>query len=424
MAALLETPLNSVQDALRTTRQRAVVLIGQLDRNQGRPTFTGRMTLEEFAELTVVHNRKWAEDAGESMDVVTQREIIDAHANGLAIFILQGLTDATILRLRSETQGGTLIETLQKIQDRLGRSAHYGLPQVTLVLEGEPEVRLIKDADDVVAAKISLPSGKLFIVADGQHRREAARRVRDFLNDLIASRRVPVRAKFFPQSDSPLMADEMDAWVAIHETFRTWTMLSFEAHIGLSVPEARQMFTNYNCHVKPVKMDQNLAFDQSNPINAFAKEWALDQIGATPDSGTTLDLRQLAGIHGFLFLGKSTIKSAPYHITDLRPKAKEFWTTVLQSKEWRRSGSVLHELPVLKGLAKAWFYVFIARRNSKGGKAEQLRRYIRQTKFDREWMESVPGLKAHTVPTESEPGFRFSPAHNDIVACVVNHALA
>src|SRR5262249_19155511 len=108
---------------------------------------------------------------------------------------------------------------------------------------------------------------------------------------------------------------------------------------------------------------------------------------------------------------------------NLLPVAKEFWTTILQSKEWRRLGTLLREVPVLKGLAKAWFYVFIARRNKKEDKAVQLRAYVRKTVFDRDWMESVPGMASHTVPTDVEPGFRFSPAHNDIVARIVDHAL-
>lgn len=423
--ALEETSTESIQEALRTTRQRAVVLVGQLDRNQGRPTFTGRLSLEQFAELTVVHNRRWAESAGESLNEVTQREIIDGHANGLAVFMLQGLTDATLRRLEADGGGDSaLIDSLKMIQDRVGRGEHYGLPQVTLVLPGEPEVKLIKDGDEVVASKLSLPSGRLFVVADGQHRREAARRVRELLNDLIANRRIPQRTKLYPPTEGPLTADEMEAWVAIHETYRIWTMVSFEAHIGLSVEQARQMFTNYNCHVKPVKMDLNLEFDQSNPINRFAKDWLHEQIETNLPGAKGLGLRELATINGFLFLGKTSIKSAPYDIAQLLPIGKEFWTTVLQSKEWKRPGTLLREVPVLKGLAKAWFYAFVARRNRRAEKAVQLRSYLRKTVFDRPWMESVPGLNAHTVPTEGEPGFRFSPAHNDIVARVVEHALA
>jgi hypothetical protein len=424
VAALTESTEGSVQDALRTTRQRAISLTGQLERNQGRPTFTGRLTLEQFAELTVVHNRKWADHAGESMDVVTQREIIDAHANGLATFMLQGLVDATILRLRDEQREPTIIEMLEKIQDRVGHGAHYGLPQVTLVLTGEFEVRLIKDGEDVVAAKLALPAGRFFVVADGQHRREAARRVRDFLNDVVGTRRIPLKGKFYPQSDAPMMADEMEAWVAILETFRSWTLISFEAHIGLSVDQARQMFTNYNCHVKPVKLQTSLEFDQSNPINQFAKNWVQDQVmSAAGPAGVKFDLRELGSMHGFLFLGKTTIKSAPYDIVENIPTAKEFWTLVLNAQEWQRKNSLLHEIPVLKALAKAWFYVFIARRNQQRDKAEQLRAYIRKTVFDRKWMESVPGLESHTVPAAGELGFRFSPAHNDIVARIVEHIL-
>ena len=67
-AQVTETRAASISDALRSSRQRAIVLTGQLERNQGQATFTGRLTLEQFADLTVVHNRKWAEDAGEISD--------------------------------------------------------------------------------------------------------------------------------------------------------------------------------------------------------------------------------------------------------------------------------------------------------------------------------------------------------------------
>jgi len=49
---------------------------------------------------------------------------------------------------------------------------------------------------------------------------------------------------------------------------------------------------------------------------------------------------------------------------------------VLKMPAWQRQNSLLHEIPVLKALAKAWFYVFIARRNQQRDKAEQLRAYI------------------------------------------------
>src|SRR5207244_8770158 len=139
--------------------------------------------------------------------------------------------------------------------------------------------------------------------------------------------------------------------------------------------------------------------------------------------GITCDCRQLSSIHGCLFLGKTTIKSAPYNVTQMLPVAKEFWTTVLQSPEWNRADSLIHEVPVLKALAKAWFYVFLARRNNKLPKATQLRTFIRHTVFDKPWVESVPGLLAHTVPAENGVGFRFSPAHNDIVARIVAEIL-
>lgn len=417
---LTETRSASVAEALKTGRQRAIVLLGNLERNQGQPTFTGRLTLEQFSDLTVVHNRRWAEDAGESMDTVTQREIIDAHANGLAAFMLQGLVAATIARAPEEGLKNILPD-LEKIQDAAGRGQHYGLPQVTLVLQGEPEIHQIRDqGNEPVAARLYIPAGRLFLVADGQHRREAARRVREFLNELVANRRPP-RTKFFQEPDGPLTTEEMEAWVAIQDTFRSWSLIAYEAHIGLNVDQARQMFTNYNCHVKPVKADLNLSFDQSNPVNTFAKEWLAPLLHSNGEAN--LDLRQMASINGLLFLGKTTIKSAPYNVSALRPKAEEFWSTIVKLSEWTRPGSLLREVPVLKALAKAWFMVFLARRNNQINKADKLKQYLRLTKFDQSWVDSVPGLKDLTVTSDNQAGFRFSPAHNEIVTKVVPHIL-
>lgn len=423
MSPISESDFTTVNEALRAGRQRTLRLLGQVDRNQGLPTFTGRLTLEQFADLTVVHNRRWAEEAGESLDVVTQREIIDAHADGLATFLLQGLVEATVLRLKKEDPGSAkTVVALEKIQDNIGRSGHYALPQVTLVLPGEADVSLISNDGECVAARLSLPAGRLFLVADGQHRREAARKVREFLTDLITSRRLPRKSKVFPSAEGPLDSDQLDAWIVVQETFRSWSMISFEAHIGLSVDQARQMFTNYNCHTKPVKAELNLEFDQSNPINKFGKEF-VHELVKLADGSHIYDLRQLATINGFLFLGKTTIKSAPYHLEHAFGPAKEFWNTVTQCAEWDRPGTLLRDVPVLKGLAKAWFYVFVAKRNNQLPKAEVLRSYIRRTMFDRAWLEAVPGLMAHTVPAENAVGLRFSPAHNDIVATIVAHSL-
>src|SRR5262249_52396796 len=160
----------------------------------------------------------------------------------------------------------------------------------------------------------------------------------------IANRRIPRSVKFYPFQDAPLGSDEVEAWVAIQDTFRSWTLVSYEAHIGLSIGEARQMFTNYNCHVKPVKGDLNLEFDQSNPLNQFGKSWVQPLLEAVADGETVLDLRQLATINGFLFLGKTAINNAPYNVDTMMPAAKEFWTSVSQSTDWSRPGTLLREV--------------------------------------------------------------------------------
>lgn len=413
----------SVDAALSSGKQRSIILTGQLDRNQGAPTFTGRMTLEQFADITVVHNRKWVEEAGESLDQVTQREISDPHASALAVFILKGLVNATLKRADGSPIAH-LVDHLREIQDQIGTSKHYGIPPVTLVLPRQPEIRQIKDQNDQdLCARMIVPAGVFFYVADGQHRREAARLVKSFLNEVIGNRHVPKGTKLYPDSGSPISAEMVEAWGAIQETFRGLTVVAYEAHIGLDVDEARQMFTNYNCHVKPVKAELNLDFDKSNPINLFGKELLANELKPVPDETNALDVRQVARINGFLFMGNGSIKSAPFTIANELPIAKEFWNYVLTSPEWKRVGSYLREVPLLKALAKAWFYVFIAKRNRRPEKAAQLRSYIRSTKFDLKWMEGIPGLKDHMLPTDHDPEWKFGPTHNDIVAKIVSDVL-
>jgi hypothetical protein len=106
------------------------------------------------------------------------------------------------------------------------------------------------------------------------------------------------------------------------------------------------------------------------------------------------------------------------------PSAKEFWELVTNTGEWKRSGSLLREVPVMKGLAKAWFMVFLARRNNQLTKAEKVRTYIRRTKFDGDWLDSVPGVRDLTIPADNDAGIRFSPSHNEIVTKIVAHILA
>lgn len=428
----------NIAEALRETQQRRVSLVGALGLNQGRPTITGRLSLEALVDLSVVHNKRWIADAGESIDLVTQRELKESHVTGLAIFILQGLVDATIRRVREQPAfPSQTLMALNRIADRLGcgnqvdegkrDAGHYGIPQFTFVLPETEDLDVTQFRDqngEMIAARYFLPAGRLFVTADGQHRREAARRVREFLTETIANRRTPKNQKFYSAEDAPLSADEVDAWVLVQETFRSYSTVSYEVHLNLTVPQARQMFTNFNAKVLPVKPDLNLEFDSANPINQFGKQEVVAQLPKTADGKPILDLRQVAAINGFLFLGKSSIKQAPYNVDLLKPKAREFWTTVFQSVDWRRPDSYLREVAILKGLAKAWFYVHFARRNRHPGRDRTLREYIRTTKFDNAWVEEVPDLKLFVIQTAGGGGsIRFQPAHNEIVACIVDHVI-
>lgn len=408
-------------DALKHLRSRHTMLKGTLERNQGRVTFSGRMTLEQLVETTTVHNRAWA-DAADVQDAaaqVTQREIQSAHATALTYFLLQGVATATLARLEEDSLQVPAL--LRSVVSRLSPPSSVAIPPVTLVLSDMPEI-----VSERYTTSLALPAGTLFLVADGQHRREAARRLRDLFTEVIASGAVPKSAApFLGGGIEPgaLTEDLLDVFVSLQDTFRAWTFVAYEAHLGLNVAEMRQLFINYNYHAKPVSAELSLSFDESHPLNVFNK--GLQESLRSARSGLDISLRQLATITGLAVMGRPNMRRMPRDPQEATDAAEQFWTLIRTAKDFKRPESLLRSIPVMKGLAKAYWVAFRApgRFRAEAGSKRDLRATLKTTTFDKAWLMSLSGMRDLAKP-QPDGSMKFSPAHNEIVAKIVASVLS
>lgn len=409
----------SALDALRQTRARQLLLTGTLERNQGRPTFTGRMTLEQLVETTTVHNQAWADTASlvDAETRIMQRDIQSSHAVGLTYFLLQGVTAATLQRMEEAQQ--PISQSLRDLYTRLSPPSSVAIPPVTLVLQEMPEV-----VTTGTSTSLALSAGTLFLVADGQHRREAARRLRDIFQTVISTGVLPRQAAVLGGGleIGPVEPERLDAFIALQETFRSWTYIAYEAHLGLSVAETRQLFINYNYHAQPVSADLSLSFDESHPLNVFNK--VLQRTLAETRVPMEVTLRQLATITGLAVMGRPNMRRTPRDVEAALDAADRFWSMVRTSKDFRRDGTLLRALPVLKGLAKAFWVVHRAptRFRAPQSAARVLRTTIKTTVFDDAWLFAIPGMRDLARVTDDKR-IAFSPAHNEIIGKIVGAIL-
>lgn len=402
-------------EALRHARARQVLLRGTLERNQGRLTFTGRMTLEQFVETTTVHNRAWAKgtESEEAEELIAQREIHSSHAVGLTYFMLQGLAAATVQRLTDNEE--PVPPGLREWVTRLAPPLSVAIPPVTLVLSEMPEV-----TTDRMGTALALSAGTLFLVADGQHRREAARRLRDMFLDIIGSGTVPRSALALGAGleAGPLREDLLDAVVAIQETFRAWSFIAYEAHLGLSVKEMRQLFINYNYHAQPVSADLSLSFDESHPLNVFNK--VLQHQLADTRHPMDISLRQLASITGLAVMGRPNMRRTPRDVEAALESAEQFWRLIRHAKDFSREDSLLRSMPILKGLAKTYWVGWRApgRYRAPAAARKEFRHLLKTNTFDKAWLLKIPGMR-ELSRVQPDGSIKFSPGHNEIVAKIV-----
>jgi len=337
--------------------------------NLGNTTLLSRLSMYDFFRMSDVANER-----GENGEVVSQRKLDPKHAADLARYILKGLV-ATSISIKSQ-KNLPVSQAHLDLQKQLGKQPYLALQPIVVNLRtaGENGQNLkaqpLEAADrEGVGVKLWLGQKDIMWVVDGQHRRMAMRLIIDFLEDVRREQKYPPKKQsLFPhgRDERTVPQEELNVWTECYEITRANCTVSVEIHLGLGVPEERQLFHDLNRLAKKVETSLALEFDSSNPVNAFIKEHLLDKglLSVSPgdkvdwesDDGS-LTRKDIVAVNAHLILNKSNINGAsPGEAEDRLPVAKRFWEAVTQiegfGEEGAKQRTVSAQPVVLKALAK------------------------------------------------------------------------
>ena len=428
--------------------------------NCGRPTFTTTLNMFQIFQHTDVSNDRLPEEEQ------SQRPLDQAHAKGLALYILKSLLEAAITKKKKH--GELVSDKFNEILNELGPQPYYSIaPLVANIRTVEvKDVLPMQDrAGKTISYEVTLRHGDVLWIIDGQHRRKGIEMVYDFLNNVTSYLKYP-KSSFYPSKTKDVSLEEMAVWNACKEVSK-WCEITLECHIGLTIEQERQLFHDLNNKGK--KVDKGLAykFDNSNPVNLYVTKHLISRIfddrGFKIDDKDDVDWeevtpgisrKQLIAVNAILFLNKSNINGAlPADVTDYsKDVANQYWMNVLEIhgmlESKHKTKTVAAQPAVLKAIAKLYYDVFF-------GKNEELRTDENQVKlldelnsFDfshsnpawRYYMMSdedrvangLDGLKSYLPKDddgkirdlgsydEASGLFRFARAHNDVVPLIAD----
>ena len=350
--------------------------------NLGSPTLKMTLSIRELIDMSDVFNVDRVEELGLPQHSDAQRQLNPLHAKGLAQYIVIGLVETTISSIRG--QGGTVSQKVLNLQAELGKSEYSSLqPIVTNIrkckpggedLEFEEIIEITPAGDKRVVENIArlkyLPI-HIMSVVDGQHRRAAFQLVMTWLKEIYQTQRYPVKGIFNLRdtlSKGELMDSERhDFWEQVLNYALSASFISIECHLGASVEQERQLFSDLNSKGRKVELAQSLEYDTSNPINVLVHDLIEDEaIGFNivqkdfsswhDDTGAQVrkDLNQITSL---VVLGKTSSKTAtPVQVNKASGLAKAFWERVQMIPGFGRSKAktvtVAAQPVVLKGLAR------------------------------------------------------------------------
>ncbi|NEW07368.1 hypothetical protein GK047_15295 [Paenibacillus sp. SYP-B3998] len=422
--------------------------------NMGNSTLLAKLPMYEFYRMSDVANER-----SENGRPVSQRKLDIKHANDLARYILKGLLSTTILLHKEE---GHLMNTKLRMQEMIGKQPYLALQPIVAnlrtagrngaELRGKP---LTTTNNEGIGVRIWLGQKDILWVVDGQHRRKAMQIVIDFLEDIRMQQRYPAqKSSLFPygRNDRSIPQDELNVWIECYQVTRSECTVNVEIHLGLDIPEERQLFHDLNNLSKKMEKSLALEFDSSNPVNAFIKDELLeteliklasgDKVDWVNDDGS-FTRKDLVAINAHLILNRSNINTAtPVIVQPKLTVAKRFWEAVTQIPDFGEVGAkhktVAAQPVVLKALAKLT-YDFAFGRQTKEELLDKLLDGITEIDFGHEnklWRyyqlneeeiieAELEGLKDY-LPNESKGNrdvgnfegstgwMRFGAKHNDI----------
>jgi hypothetical protein len=424
--------------------------------NLGHRVFTMSVPFRKFYDISGVANDR---ESGP----VAQRQLDENHAKKLAIYMLKGLVSAAKIKREVNAKGN--LEPFDTILRTLGEQPYFSIQPLVCNVRNVPPggngiggirgIRLETREGETAAFRIFLAERHVLWVIDGQHRREAAKFVMGFLEDVRKTGKYPSRSSIlFKDKGKIVSEDEMLVWNEAYEASRSYATLTIEVHLGLNIEQERQLFHDLNRLGKKVDSSLAFQFDGSNPITQFIKRNLAGDLGIAitesepkdwNDDTGAMALKDLVAINAIGFLNKGNITGAtPAVIEPREAPMMNLWSRIVEIPNFgshrAREKTVAAQPVVLKALAKiAYDFNFNNRRpeNSENlfqsfldgineidfSHSNPMWRYYeisQQSRVD----SGIEGLSAY-LPEESDTAnrdigsmqgsyFRFGSKHNDI----------
>jgi hypothetical protein len=336
--------------------------------NLGHRVFTMSIPFRKFKDISDVANDR-------EVGPVAQRSLDPAHAKKLAGYMLKGLISAA--KLKREVANKPPLEAFDQILRALGEQPYFSIQPLVCNIRNIPlggtgaggirGVRLETSGGETAGFKVYLSERHTLWVVDGQHRRKGADLTMEFLEVVRATGRYPAKsAVLYPAKGQEVSEDEMVAWNEAYDAARSYATLSVEVHLGLDVPQERQLFHDLNRLGKKVDPSLALQFDSSNPVTAFIKNRLAGDLAIqisdkdskdwSKDTGA-LVLKDVVAINALAFLNKGNISGATPAIVEPREAAVlRLWERIIEIPHFgadrAKEQTVAAQPVMLKALAK------------------------------------------------------------------------
>ena len=349
-----------------------------LSQNLGNTTVKLHLPMDDFVDISTVYNRDYVEEENLSAAEIAQRLERRPHTKNLARYTVAGLFQKGLEDYREA--GKTVPERVLKLQSEIGKPVYAAIqPVVCNIRDADADMAIQpvieKRAGGEVESKnfcyLQLLLSQRLTVVDGQHRRIGFDTAIDWLRDTVHRGRYKPSGLFNPSSGIDgagyIFREVLDFWKAVLDHGVQHSYVAVECHIGLSIDQERQLFTDLNLRgLKPSK-GQTLEFDQADPLNRLIREMKesgqfkfdisdSDESDWAKDDGRQLR-KDVNTITAFLTLGKgSSAGIVPADIENKAEWAARFWNVVQRTPNFGKAGAktktVLSQPVVLKALAK------------------------------------------------------------------------
>jgi len=340
--------------------------------NLNTKSWVAGVPMDQFAQMADIANEA---RVGIQGGEVTQRLLDASHSFRLARYLMRANVAAAFQVAQADrTLAPAVLSSLQAIHSTLGGQPVFALqPFVVSVRAQDRNALEITHIDKLEVLTIA-NKAKLWVI-DGQHRVHAIRAFRDFLYEVQTSNHYPsvnigttTGHYLFGDASTPRNDADGQAWRMVEYQFS-----QCDAPVciftTLDIAQERQLFHDLNNLGKRVDDSLAFAFDESNSINLWIKRELIpkilggsgkivnkDQKNWDVDEGKFVR-KDLAAVNAFLFLRKSSVKTAePKHVTSATVAiANRFWKEILRVEGMGEPGSkkavILAQPVVQKGLA-------------------------------------------------------------------------